>query len=182
MTGIWRPRHAASAICLVEPQRIATLREGALWFDGRRFPAAIGAHGVVAHKEEGDSGTPAALMALRRVLYRADRIAPPRAAVAIEPIAPDDGWCDDPSHADYNRMIRLPHPARHEALWRCDGLYDVIGVLGWNDDPVRRGRGSAIFLHVARADFRPTEGCIALAAANLLGVLAQGLGGIDTRG
>ena len=97
----------------------------------------------------------------------------------LEPIAPDDGWCDDPADADYNRMVRLPHPARCEELWRDDALYDLIGVLGWNDAPVVRGRGSAIFLHVARPDFAPTEGCVALAATDLRAVLAAGLREIE---
>ncbi|MDE2007139.1 MAG: hypothetical protein KGI51_11270, partial [Rhodospirillales bacterium] len=110
-----------------------------------------------------------------RVLYRADRLAAPACAVPIEPIAPDDGWCDDPAHADYNRMVRLPHPASTEELWRADAVYDLIGVLGWNDAPVARGRGSAIFLHVARPDYAPTAGCIALALADLRRVLAAGL-------
>jgi L,D-peptidoglycan transpeptidase YkuD (ErfK/YbiS/YcfS/YnhG family) len=112
------------------------------------------------------------------VLYRADRGRAPSCAVPVEPLAPDDGWCDDPTHADYNRMVRLPHPGRHERLWRDDALYDVIGVLGWNDSPVVRGRGSAIFLHVARPDFAPTDGCIALPADVLRTVLAAGLTGI----
>ena len=72
-------------------------------------------------------------------------------------------------------MIRLPHPARHEDLWRADGLYDVIGVLGWNDAPPVRGRGSAVFLHVARPDYAPTAGCITLALPDLLDALAVGL-------
>jgi L,D-peptidoglycan transpeptidase YkuD (ErfK/YbiS/YcfS/YnhG family) len=109
------------------------------------------------------------------VLYRADRVKPPACAVPLEPIGQADGWCDDPNHPDYNRMVHLPHGGRCEALWRTDGLYDVIGVLGWNDSPVQRGRGSAIFLHVARPDFAPTEGCIALALPDLLQVLSQGL-------
>jgi L,D-peptidoglycan transpeptidase YkuD (ErfK/YbiS/YcfS/YnhG family) len=72
-------------------------------------------------------------------------------------------------------MVRLPQDAHHEELWRTDGLYDVVGVLGWNDAPVVKGRGSAIFLHVARADYAPTEGCIALALPDLLRVLAAGV-------
>jgi L,D-peptidoglycan transpeptidase YkuD (ErfK/YbiS/YcfS/YnhG family) len=79
-------------------------------------------------------------------------------------------------HRDYNRMVRLPHDGHCESLWRKDGLYDVIGVLGWNDAPVERKRGSAIFLHVARPNYAPTEGCIALGLADLLRVLRQGLG------
>lgn len=147
-----------------------------------RLTAAFGRGGIRADKREGDGATPAGVMALRRVLFRADRAPLPRAAVPIEPIAPDDGWCDDPDHSDYNRMVRLPHPARHEALWRADGLYDLIGVLGWNDAPPVRGRGSAIFLHVASADMAPTAGCIALAEPALRRVLAEGLTEVEVIG
>ncbi len=116
------------------------------------FRAALGRGGVRRDKQEGDGATPAGPMPLRRVLYRADRVRAPDCAVPAEPIAPSDGWCDDVGQTDYNRMIRLPHDGHYEELWRQDGLYDVIGVLGWNDAPIQRGRGSAIFLHVARPD------------------------------
>ncbi len=149
--------------------------DGRLVFGGLTYRAALGRGGVRADKLEGDGATPAALLPLRRVLYRADRGPPPSCALAREPIAPSDGWCDDAGHPDYNRMVSLPHPARHEMLWRRDGLYDIIGVLGWNDSPPDRGRGSAIFLHVATADYAPTAGCVTLAAADLRTVLAQGL-------
>jgi L,D-peptidoglycan transpeptidase YkuD (ErfK/YbiS/YcfS/YnhG family) len=95
--------------------------------------------------------------------------------VPREPIAETDGWCDDPGHRDYNRLVKLPHPARHEELWRRDGVYDIVAVLGWNDAPVERGRGSAIFLHVARPGLAPTEGCVALAEGDLRAVLAAGV-------
>jgi L,D-peptidoglycan transpeptidase YkuD (ErfK/YbiS/YcfS/YnhG family) len=140
-----------------------------------RMRVAIGRGGITADKREGDGATPTGLLKLRRVLFRADRVAPPACGVPREPIAPDDGWCDDPASIHYNRMIRLPHPARHETLWRADPLYDVVGVLGWNDDPAVAHRGSAIFLHVARPDYAPTEGCIALALPDLLTVLKAGL-------
>ena len=149
--------------------------DGFLRLGDRRWRAAIGERGIVDHKEEGDRGTPRGVLALHRVMFRADRVAAPRCMVPIEPIARNDGWCDDPAHPDYNRMIRLPHPARHEDLWRADGLYDVIGVLGWNDAPPVRGRGSAVFLHVARPDYAPTAGCITLALPDLLDALAVGL-------
>ena len=116
---------------------------------------------------------------LRRVLYRADRLGKPRSVVPLEPLSPRDGWCDDPSSPYYNAAITLPSSAHHEELWRRDAVYDVIGVLGWNDDPVVPGRGSAIFLHVARPDYAPTEGCIALALFDLLHVLAGGLTGVE---
>jgi L,D-peptidoglycan transpeptidase YkuD (ErfK/YbiS/YcfS/YnhG family) len=148
---------------------------GRLNLDGRIYRVALGRGSVRADKQEGDGATPAGVLPLRRVLYRADRVPPPDCAVAIEPIAPNDGWCDDPSQADYNRLVRLPHDGHYEELWRTDSLYDVLGVLGWNDAPVMSGRGSAIFLHLARPDYAPTGGCIALAADDLRRVLADGL-------
>jgi L,D-peptidoglycan transpeptidase YkuD (ErfK/YbiS/YcfS/YnhG family) len=155
--------------------------DGRLAGGALRLRAAFGQGGIRADKREGDQATPAGLLALRRVLYRADRGPLPRAAVPCEPLAPDDGWCDDPDHPDYNRQVRLPHPAGHEALWRQDALYDLIGVLGWNDSPAVSGRGSAIFLHVATADLAPTAGCIALPAAELRQLLAAGLREIEVR-
>ena len=152
--------------------RARVFADGRLVFGRATYRAALGRAGIVIHKQEGDGGTPAGVLALRRILYRADRIARPAALVPAEPIAPADGWCDDPSHRDYNRMVRLPHEARHEELWRRDSLYDLIGVLGWNDRPVQRGLGSAIFLHLARHDYAPTEGCVALAPQDLANVLA----------
>jgi L,D-peptidoglycan transpeptidase YkuD (ErfK/YbiS/YcfS/YnhG family) len=116
------------------------------------------------------------------VLYRADRLSVPRCAVPVEPIAPNDGWCDDQGHRSYNRRVTLPFDASHERLWRDDAVYDVIGVLGWNDDPVERGRGSAIFLHLARPGYSPTEGCVALELRDLRAVLEAGLRGVEVFG
>ena len=149
---------------------------------GLRLRAACGKAGVTAYKREGDEATPAGLLPLRQVLYRADRLAPPRCTVPVTPISPADGWCDDVYDRAYDCAVRLPYAGRHEALWRDDGIYDVIGVLGWNFTPVVAGRGSAIFLHVARGDYTPTEGCIALALADLLACLAAGLIAISVSG
>ena len=155
--------------------------DGRLIFEGRAFRAALGRGGVRERKVEGDGATPCGLLPLRRVLFRADRVAPPRCAVPREPLAPSDGWCDAPDDVAYNRPVTLPYSGRHEELWRRDGLYDVIGVLGWNDAPVRRGEGSAIFLHVGRPDLSPTEGCVALPLVDLLAVLAAGLTEVEIK-
>ena len=149
--------------------------DGFLRLGGLIFPAAIGKGGRAPHKQEGDEATPVSTLPLRRILYRADRVARPKCAVPLMPLAPHDGWCDDPDDRAYNKLVRLPYDARHEELWRNDAVYDVIGVLGWNDAPVLRRQGSAIFLHVARHDYAPTEGCIALALPDLLAVVAAGL-------
>ena len=83
----------------------------------------------------------------------------------------DDGWWDDPGSRDYNRAVATSHPDRHERLWRDDGVYDLLVEIGYNDDPPRAGRGSAIFLHVARPGYLPTEGCVALAMEDLRAAL-----------
>jgi L,D-peptidoglycan transpeptidase YkuD (ErfK/YbiS/YcfS/YnhG family) len=132
---------------------------------------AIGRGGLGAKTREGDGITPVGRWTLRRVLYRADRLAKPETALPCQAIAPDDGWCDDPTDPAYNRPVRLPYPASHERLSRDDSLYDVVVVLGHNDDPVVPGAGSAVFLHVARGDYGPTEGCVALALPDLLALL-----------
>jgi len=123
-------------------------------------------------KREGDGATPIGAWPLRAVMYRPDRTARPRCALRVSPIRPDDGWCDDPSDRNYNRPVRLPYPASHELLWREDHLYDLVVVLGYNDGPRIRGRGSAIFMHLAAPDFAPTAGCIALREPDLRKLLA----------
>ncbi len=155
------------------------LPDGTLRFGRETMRVAWGRAGWTRHKQEGDGATPAALLPLRRVLYRADRVARPQSGVPTEPLAPRDGWCDDPADAGYNRHVTLPYDGRHEELWRRDGLYDVVGVLGWNDRPMARGQGSAIFVHVAKPDYAPTEGCLALALPDLLRLLAAGVTGFD---
>jgi len=155
--------------------------DGLLTIQSETFRAALGRGGVRADKHEGDGATPAGVLPLRNVLYRADRLVAPHCGVPVQALGRDDGWCDDPAHPGYNRPIRLPAGASAEALWREDAVYDIIGVLGWNDDPVQPGRGSAIFLHVAQPDYAPTEGCVALAPDDLRRVLAMGLTEIVVR-
>ena len=138
-----------------------------------RFRCALGRGGLARDKREGDGATPIGARPMRRLLYRADRIDRPATRLPVLEIAPEDGWCDDPADPAYNRPVRLPYPGRHERLWREDGVYDLVVVLGHNDDPVVPGHGSAIFLHIARPDYGPTEGCVALARADLIRVLAD---------
>ena len=96
----------------------------------------------------------------------------PTTRLPVAPLTPSDGWCDDPGDPQYNRLVQLPYAGRHEDLWRADALYDIVVVIGHNDAPVVVGMGSAVFMHLARADYRPTEGCVALARQDLLEVLA----------
>lgn len=140
-------------------------------FGAQGWRCAIGSAGITADKREGDGATPLGCFLLRRLLYRPDRLARPETALPATALAPEDGWCDDPGDAAYNTQVRLPFAARHERLWRDDGVYDAIVILGHNDDPPHPGAGSAIFLHIARDDYTPTQGCIALALPDLLTVL-----------
>jgi L,D-peptidoglycan transpeptidase YkuD (ErfK/YbiS/YcfS/YnhG family) len=137
------------------------------------FRCALGRGGLKGDKREGDGATPIGAWPMRRLLYRADRIGRPATRLPLQELAPEDGWCDDPADPAYNRPVRLPYPGRHERLWREDELYDLLVVLGHNDDPVVPGLGSAIFLHVARPDYAPTEGCVALLYADLARVLVE---------
>jgi L,D-peptidoglycan transpeptidase YkuD (ErfK/YbiS/YcfS/YnhG family) len=145
---------------------------GLLTFAGMNYRCALGRGGVRRDKREGDGATPAGRFPLRRVLYRPDRLPAPASGLPVEALAPDSGWCDDPDDPRYNQPVRLPYAGRHERLWRADGVYDIIAVIGYNDGPVVPGRGSAIFLHVASTDYRPTQGCVALALDDLRAILA----------
>lgn len=142
--------------------------------DGRRVACAIGRGGGVpaARKREGDGATPLGCWPLRRVLYRPDRRPAPATALPCRALDPATGWCDDPAHPAYNTEVRRPFPAGHEQLWREDRLYDLLAVLGYNDDPPIAGAGSAIFLHVRSPDGAPTAGCLALAEPDLEAILA----------
>ena len=151
------------------------------WSDGRfdlgerEVRCALGRGGVIAaeDKREGDGASPLGAWPVRGVLYRPDRGATPVAALPVRALAEDDGWCDAPGDPAYNRLVKRPYPASHEALWRDDGVYDLIVVLGHNDDPPIPGLGSAIFLHLAREGYAPTEGCVALSRPDLEAFLAM---------
>ena len=140
---------------------------------GADIPAAIGHASLTRRPREGDGATPSGAFRLREVLYRADRLARPRTALPIRPLRPDDGWCDAPFHPAYNRPVRHPFPASAERLWRDDHVYDIIVVIDFNVSRRAQGLGSAIFFHLARPDFSPTLGCIAIPEAAMRRVLAM---------
>ncbi len=147
-------------------------KTGSLVLGDFRCRCVLGYSGVTSHKREGDGATPLGRFPLRRILYRPDRLDSPRSVLPVTPLSPEDGWCDDPGDPNYNQPVTLPHEGRCETLWRGDGVYDVIVVLGHNDAPVVPAMGSAIFLHLATADYVPTEGCVAVARGDLLELLA----------
>lgn len=151
---------------------IEVFANGTLAWGGRTMRCAVGRGGVATAKREGDGATPAGRFALRQILYRPDRLAPPAVHLPARPLEAADGWCDDAGDPAYNRAIRRPFAGRHETLWRDDGLYDLLAVIGHNDAPPVAGLGSAIFLHVAAPGYAPTEGCVALALPDLKDILA----------
>ena len=168
MHRLQRPGRVARVTGLSLAATRAKLRLGILY-----LPCALGRGGRRADKREGDGATPLGVWRVREVLYRADRTRRPGTPLPVRTIRPEDGWCDAPGDRNYNRRVRHPYPASAERLWREDDLYDVVVVLDYNLRPRVRGRGSAIFMHVARPGYRPTEGCIALRREHLLLVLSK---------
>jgi L,D-peptidoglycan transpeptidase YkuD (ErfK/YbiS/YcfS/YnhG family) len=151
----------------------ASATRGTLQCGHWRLPCALGRSGIAARKREGDGATPLGRFAIREVLYNPKFVRRPLTALPLRSISKSDGWCDAPSDRSYNRLVPLPYPASTEQLWRDDGLYDLVVVLDYNIQPRTRNLGSAIFLHVARPGFAPTEGCIALRRADLIRVLSR---------
>ncbi len=148
-------------------------QHGILTYGGLRVPCALGRSGRRAHKREGDGATPIGRFAVREAFYRADRLSRPRTRLPLRPLRVDDGWCDDPDDRNYNRHVRHPYGASAERLWRADGLYDLVIVIGHNDRPRVRGRGSAVFIHVAGPGLAPTAGCIALRLPDLVRLIGR---------
>ncbi|MBX3494764.1 MAG: L,D-transpeptidase family protein [Parvibaculum sp.] len=149
---------------------------GRLIMDGLEFVCALGHTGLVGDKREGDGGTPIGIFPLRQLRYRPDRLPTPATALPVRPTTREDGWCDAPQDPAYNRPVRLPYPSSAETMWRDDHLYDLVVVLGHNDDPPRPGAGSAIFFHLANEKngiLQPTEGCVALRLPDMLKVLSR---------
>ncbi len=132
---------------------------------------ALGKGGISAFKREGDGATPLARMRLLYGYRRGDKKSLPSSPLPLYRIRRLDGWCDAPGDRNYNRPVQLPYKASHEDMWRKDNLYDVCIVMDWNIAPRRRGCGSAIFFHLARPGYTPTEGCIALKRADMARLL-----------
>ena len=150
---------------------IKILSADTLIFKGYRYRCAIGRGGMSIDKREGDGCTPIGRFPLRKVLYRPDRMNKPETELIVHALEPTDAWCDDPSDKAYNQLVKLPFPTSHEKLWRNSDIYNLIVVMGHNDNPVIPKRGSAIFIHVAKPAYTPTQGCIALQQKDLLEIL-----------
>jgi L,D-peptidoglycan transpeptidase YkuD (ErfK/YbiS/YcfS/YnhG family) len=132
-----------------------------------RVPCALGLAGIVRVKREGDMGTPAGQFRLLWGYYRPYRVQLRTAGAPLRPLHPDQGWCEDPSSPRYNRPVRLPARDCTDRMWREDHLYDLTFVLDQNFSRRAKGRGSAIFFHLARVGFTSTAGCVAISAADM---------------
>lgn len=149
--------------------------DGRFELEGRTLRCAIGKAGAIAAKDkrEGDGKSPLGVWPIREVWYRPDVYTQgPTTALSVRATRPEDGWCDAPGDPNYNRPVVLPYPASAERMWRDDAVYDLVVILGHNDEPPVPGMGSAIFMHLAREGYPGTEGCVALARADLEAVLA----------
>ena len=149
--------------------------DGQIAWDERQARCALGKAGVIAaaDKREGDNRSPLGVWPIREVWYRPD-VYPdgPTTVLPARSTTPNDGWCDAPDDPAYNRPVKLPYPASAERMWRDDFVYDLVVILGHNDDPPVPGLGSAIFLHLARDGYPGTEGCVALAREDVEALLA----------
>ncbi|WP_246591950.1 L,D-transpeptidase family protein [Aminobacter anthyllidis] len=140
---------------------------------GTVCPCALGRGGITANKREGDGGTPLAAMRILSGYFRRDQFVVGQSRLPMRPIGADLGWCEVPDDRNYNRPVKIPYGASHERMKRDDRLYDACLVLDWNIRPRRRGRGSAIFFHLARPGFTPTQGCVAVTARVMARLLPQ---------
>jgi L,D-peptidoglycan transpeptidase YkuD (ErfK/YbiS/YcfS/YnhG family) len=153
--------------------RPANRRQGWLAAGSWRIPVALGRSGIKANKREGDGATPAGRYRLVRLWWRSDRLPRPRTLLPFRPIKASDGWCEDPADRRYNRAIRLLPGQAGDRLGRSDALYDMIIEIDHNTRPRIAGRGSAVFIHVARANLAPTAGCIAMPAPAMRQLLSR---------
>ena len=148
-------------------------RRGRLQAGNLVLPCALGRSGPRPDKREADGASPVGRFRLLQVFYRADHGPRPRTGLPLRRIRAQDGWCDDPADRRYNRLVPLPCGSSHETMWRDDHLYDVVIDIAWTRGPILRGRGSAIFLHLARPGFEPTAGCVAVESAKVRRLLER---------
>jgi L,D-peptidoglycan transpeptidase YkuD (ErfK/YbiS/YcfS/YnhG family) len=148
-------------------------RRGWLTADGWTVPVALGRGGILANKREGDGGTPRGIFHPVQLWWRADRHPRPKALLPTRPIRPDDAWCEDPTDRHYNQPVRLGRERTGDRLTREDHLYDFIVEIDHNAAPRIAGRGSAVFLHLARPNFSPTAGCVSMTKTSMLRLLRR---------
>jgi L,D-peptidoglycan transpeptidase YkuD (ErfK/YbiS/YcfS/YnhG family) len=146
-------------------------KSGLLKYKKIQFRCALGKAGIGKKIREGDNLTPIGTYKIVNVYYRSDKIKKLTSNLKLVPINKNMGWCDDPKSKKYNQLIKLPSKFTHEKLYRKDNIYDLVLPIDFNTKKIIKGKGSAIFIHVARKNFKPTRGCIALKKSDLIYLL-----------
>ena len=144
-----------------------------LTFNDYKVKCAIGKRGIGNKKKEGDLITPKGIYRVKYVLYRKDRVKKIKTKLKKVIIKKNMGWCDDVRSNNYNKLIKLPFNYSHEKLYKKENIYDIILVLNFNMNPTKKNKGSAIFIHVAKKNYRKTEGCVALRKSELLKIVRE---------
>jgi len=147
---------------------IKVLRSGFLTFYKNKFKCSVGKNGFTRNKAEGDLKTPIGNFKIIKCFYRSDRVKDIQSKLKFIDITKKMGWCDDVSSKFYNKQVDTSLVRRHEKLFRRDSLYDIVLVLNYNTEPIKKFKGSAIFFHIATKNFSPTQGCIGLEKNKLL--------------
>jgi L,D-peptidoglycan transpeptidase YkuD (ErfK/YbiS/YcfS/YnhG family) len=148
-------------------------KSGFLLFNKIKYRCAIGISGIIKKKIEGDGATPAGTYKLIKLYYRKDKIDFIKSDIKKIIIKKNTGWCDDIKSKFYNKEVKLPSKYSHEKFYRTDNVYDIIGVLNYNTKPIIKGKGSAIFMHLAKKKFSKTKGCVALKKKDLTYILSK---------
>ena len=144
-----------------------------LFFDQYKVKCAIGKRGIGTKKKEGDKITPKGKFKIKSIFYRKDRISKFKSKITKFSIKKNMGWCDDPYSKYYNKLIKFPFKYSAEKLYRKDNAYDIILTLNYNLNPIRKGKGSAIFIHVAKRNYKSTLGCVAVNKKNLKKIIKK---------
>ena len=142
-------------------------------FNNYKAKCAIGKRGISNKKKEGDLTTPKGIYKVKYVLYRKDRVKKIKTKLKKIIIKKNMGWCDDVRSNNYNKLIKLPFNYSHEKLYKKENIYDIILVLNYNMNPIIKNKGSAIFIHVSKKNYKKTEGCIALKKTHLIKILKE---------
>jgi len=150
---------------------IIVKKSGYLKYKNFKFRCALGKNGIKKKTKEGDNITPIGIFKIIKIYYRYDKIKNLKTSIKKIKIKKNIGWCDDPKSGFYNQQIKLPYKFNYEKLYRNDRIYDLLAVLNYNTNPVVKNKGSAIFIHVAKNNYKPTAGCVALKKSNLIKLL-----------
>jgi L,D-peptidoglycan transpeptidase YkuD (ErfK/YbiS/YcfS/YnhG family) len=148
-------------------------KSGYLKYRSLKFRCALGKSGIGNKKMEGDNITPRGIFKIIKIYYRKDRLKKLSSKYTLIEIKKNIGWCDDPKSRKYNQPITLPNKYSHEVLYRKDNIYDLILVLNYNIRPTIKNRGSAIFIHVAKKNYKKTAGCIAIKKNDLMSLVKE---------